>query len=80
MPTLADDSMQGPTHAVLTTPCSRACRVVLVRALNQQVKFKSNWNRENLRIVIFVQERKSLRILGAATYANHNIRLALLFN
>ncbi len=35
--------------------------------LNQQVKFKSNWKRENLRIVVFVQERKSLRILGAAS-------------
>ena len=35
--------------------------------VNQQVKFKSNWNRENLRIVVFVQERKSLRILGVAS-------------
>ena len=35
--------------------------------LNEQVKFQSNWKRENLRIVIFVQERKSLRILGAAS-------------
>ncbi len=35
--------------------------------LNQQIKFKSNWKRENLRIVAFVQERKSLRILGAAS-------------
>jgi len=35
--------------------------------LNQQVKFKSNWKRENLRIVVFMQERKSLRILGAAS-------------
>jgi hypothetical protein len=34
--------------------------------VSQQVKFKSNWKRENLRIVVFVQERKSLRILGAA--------------
>jgi hypothetical protein len=33
----------------------------------QQVKFKSNWKKENLRIVVFVQERKSLRILGAAS-------------
>src|SRR5712692_7215900 len=35
--------------------------------LNQEVKFKSNWKRENLRIAVFVQERKSLRILGAAS-------------
>jgi hypothetical protein len=34
--------------------------------LNPQVKLKSSWKRENLRIVVFVQERKSLRILGAA--------------
>ncbi len=33
----------------------------------QQVKFKSNWKRENLRIVVFVQERKTLHILGAAS-------------
>ncbi|MGB2592566.1 MAG: DUF1223 domain-containing protein [Candidatus Acidiferrum sp.] len=33
---------------------------------HQEIKFKSNWKRENLRIVVFVQERKSLRILGAA--------------
>jgi hypothetical protein len=35
--------------------------------LNQQAKLKSNWKRENLRIVVFVQERKNLRILGAAS-------------
>jgi len=35
--------------------------------LNPQVKFKSNWKSENLRIVVFLQERKSLRILGAAS-------------
>jgi hypothetical protein len=35
--------------------------------VNQQVKFKSNWKRENLRIVVFVQERKSLHIFGAAS-------------
>lgn len=34
--------------------------------VHQEVKFKSNWKRENLRIVVFVQERKSMRILGAA--------------
>jgi hypothetical protein len=34
--------------------------------VHQEVKFKSNWKRENLRIVVFVQERKSLHILGAA--------------
>jgi hypothetical protein len=35
--------------------------------VNRQVKFKSNWKKENLRIVVFVQERKSLRIVGAAS-------------
>jgi len=34
--------------------------------VHQEVKFKSDWKRENLHIVVFVQERKSLRILGAA--------------
>lgn len=34
--------------------------------VHEDVKFKSNWKRENLRIVVFVQERKSLHILGAA--------------
>ncbi|MHB8501122.1 MAG: DUF1223 domain-containing protein [Candidatus Acidiferrales bacterium] len=34
--------------------------------VNQQVKYKSKWKKENLRVVVFVQERKSLHILGAA--------------
>jgi hypothetical protein len=34
--------------------------------VHPEVKFKSNWKRENLRIVVFVQERKNLHILGAA--------------
>jgi len=33
----------------------------------QQIKFKSNWKSENLRIVVFVQERKSFRVLGVAS-------------
>jgi hypothetical protein len=33
----------------------------------QQIKFKSNWKTENLRIVVFLQERKSLRVLGVAS-------------
>jgi len=33
---------------------------------NPQVKLRANWKKENLRIVVFVQERKSWRILGAA--------------
>jgi len=32
-----------------------------------QVKFKPNWKRENLRVVVFVQDKKSWRILGAAS-------------
>lgn len=31
-----------------------------------QVKLRPNWKKENLRFVVFVQERKSWRILGAA--------------
>ncbi|MHB8756340.1 MAG: DUF1223 domain-containing protein [Candidatus Acidiferrales bacterium] len=34
---------------------------------NALVKFKSNWKRENLRVVVFVQEKKSRAILGAAS-------------
>lgn len=33
---------------------------------NPQVKVRPTWKKENLRIVVFVQERKSWRILGAA--------------
>jgi hypothetical protein len=33
----------------------------------QQLKLKSGWRKENLRIVVFVQEHKSLHILGAAS-------------
>ena len=32
-----------------------------------QVKFKSNWKRENLSVVVFVQEKKSLRVLGVTS-------------
>ncbi|MGB6484160.1 MAG: DUF1223 domain-containing protein [Candidatus Acidiferrales bacterium] len=32
-----------------------------------RVKFKSNWKHENLNVVVFVQERKSRQILGAAS-------------
>jgi hypothetical protein len=35
--------------------------------LTQQVKLKSSWKKENLHIVVFIQERKSLHILGAAS-------------
>ena len=31
------------------------------------VKLKSDWKRENLRVVVFVQEKKTLRIIGAAS-------------
>jgi len=33
---------------------------------NSQIKLRPNWKKENLRIVVFVQERKSWRMLGAA--------------
>jgi len=33
----------------------------------QQIKLKSNWKRDNLRVVVFVQERKSWRILGVGS-------------
>jgi hypothetical protein len=36
-------------------------------AANPQIKLKSNWKKENLRVVVFVQDRKSWKILGAAT-------------
>ena len=29
-----------------------------------RVKFKSNWNKPNLRVIVFVQDHKSLRIVG----------------
>ncbi len=32
-----------------------------------RVKLKSDWKRENLRVVVFVQEKKSRKILGAAS-------------
>ncbi len=32
-----------------------------------RVKIKSNWNHDNLSIVAFVQEKKSLKVLGAAS-------------
>lgn len=34
---------------------------------NARVKFKSGWDRKNLRAVVFVQEKKSRAILGAAS-------------
>ena len=34
---------------------------------NPQIKLKSNWKKENLRVVVFVQDRKSWRIVGAAS-------------
>lgn len=33
---------------------------------SQRVKLKSEWNRKNIQIVVFIQDKKSLRILGAA--------------
>jgi hypothetical protein len=33
----------------------------------QKLKLKSAWKRQNLQVAVFVQEKKSMRILGAAT-------------
>jgi hypothetical protein len=33
---------------------------------SQKVKFKSSWNRQNLLVAVFIQEKKSMHILGAA--------------
>ena len=35
--------------------------------ISTRVKLQPNWERQNLQVVAFVQEKKSLRILGAAT-------------
>ena len=36
-------------------------------AFTTQIKLKSGWKKDNLRIVVFVQERKTWRIIGVAT-------------
>jgi hypothetical protein len=33
---------------------------------SQKVKFKPSWNRQNLLVAVFIQEKKSMHILGAA--------------
>jgi hypothetical protein len=50
-------------HKVGTAPAKDSSPLVLT----QQVKLKSGWKKENLHIVVFVQERKSLHVLGAAS-------------
>lgn len=50
-------------HKVGAAPSNGSSPIVL----SQQVKFKSSWKKENLHIVVFVQERKSLHVLGAAS-------------
>lgn len=47
----------GSTPAKSTTPF----------VANPQIKLKSNWKKENLRVVVFVQDRRSWRIVGAAS-------------
>jgi hypothetical protein len=32
-----------------------------------EVKFENSWNRENLRVIVFIQEKKSRRILGGGS-------------
>jgi hypothetical protein len=39
---------------------------------SQKVKFKSSWNRRNLQVAVFIQEKKSMRILGAAAVGVSN--------
>jgi hypothetical protein len=41
---------------------------------SQKVKFKSSWKRQNLQVAVFVQEKKSMRILGAAAVPVSNIQ------
>jgi hypothetical protein len=36
-------------------------------AASPEVKFKSSWKKENLHVVVFVQDKKSWRIIGAAS-------------
>jgi hypothetical protein len=36
-------------------------------AANVEIKLKPTWKKENLRVVVFVQDRRNWRILGAAT-------------
>ncbi len=52
-------------HKVGTVPAKSSSPFIST----QQVKLKSNWKKQNLHIVVFVQERKSLHILGAASTA-----------
>jgi hypothetical protein len=33
---------------------------------SQKLRFKSSWNRQNLQLAVLIQEKKSLKILGAA--------------
>jgi hypothetical protein len=51
-------------HKIAAVPAKSASSPFLT---TQQVKLKSTWKKQNLHIVVFVQERKSLHILGAAS-------------
>jgi hypothetical protein len=39
---------------------------------SQKIKFKSSWNRQHLQLVVFLQERKSMKIIGAAAVSVSN--------
>ena len=62
-------------HQLYHAAVLRSLRKVGVAKTNSQngfsgsarVKFNSHWNRANLRVVAFVQEKHSLKILGAAS-------------
>jgi hypothetical protein len=47
-------------------------KIPLSFAGNTSVKLKPAWNLENLRVVVFVQEKKSRRILGASSMKSLN--------
>jgi hypothetical protein len=63
-------------HALSHVATLRLLRKIGVAAANKEpnsfagdpkVKLNSRWKRENLHVVVFVQERKSLKVLGATT-------------